>query len=63
MARVKKDTAEDSHPIFKTCVWRFGSSQMTLEEKLRKCALCYQELTMSTDYCEDMKRRWDGRKI
>jgi len=56
----KKGASEDSHPIFKSCVWRFGSSTEAFEEKLRKCASCYQGLEMTTAYCESMKRCWDG---
>jgi hypothetical protein len=50
------------HPIFSTCIWRFGTAN-TSEDKLQKCAECYNTLTQTTEYCEHMKNyHWNRKK-
>ena len=57
----EKVNLEDLHPIFHSCVWRFPPRfNMSIEEKIQKCAECYASLSETTEYCEHMKRYFKG---
>lgn len=56
MPRKPKKVEEPLHPIFETCPWRKGSSQLTVEQKIQLCNECYAQLTETTDYCEHIRK-------
>jgi hypothetical protein len=59
---MKKQNNKDTHPIFNTCIWRFGTVNIN-EDKLQKCAECYATLTQTTEYCEHMKNYYWNKEV
>jgi len=57
---MKKQNNKDTHPIFNTCIWRFGTVN---DDSLQKCAECYAALTQTTEYCEHMKNYYWNKEV
>jgi len=60
---MKKQNNKETHPIFNTCIWRYGALGITDEDKQQKCAECYATLMQTTEYCEHMKNCYWNREV